>query len=69
VLGNLSDLWGRWRERRRQYQLERALHKLNGGATGPFSTMENLERIEMATGSELPRVEAPKGKAPDLRAN
>jgi hypothetical protein len=31
--------------------------------------MEHLERIEMATGSKLSRVEAPKGKAPDLRAN
>jgi hypothetical protein len=30
--GKLRDRWGRWRERRRQYQLERALFKAAGGA-------------------------------------
>ena len=29
--GKLRDIWGRWRERRRQYQLERALFKAAGG--------------------------------------
>jgi hypothetical protein len=29
--GKLRDMWGRWRERRRQYQLERAVFKAAGG--------------------------------------
>jgi hypothetical protein len=65
MLGNLRDVWGRWREGRRQYQLDRALYKMNGGSTGPFATAEHLAGIALETGAALPRVEAPKGKAPD----
>jgi hypothetical protein len=68
VLGKLRDAWGRWRESRRQYQLERALYKAGGGSTGAFATMEHTEGIQLASGADLPRVEAPKGKAPDPRA-
>ncbi len=45
-----------------------APHKAGGHATGPFATTEHLEGIELATGAKLPRIEAPKGKAPDPRA-
>jgi hypothetical protein len=34
VAGNLRDQWENWRESRRQYQIERALYKLNGGRPG-----------------------------------
>ena len=68
VLGKLPDVWGRWRESRRQYQLERALYKMNGGHTGPFAKDANLFDNGLSTGAALPRVEAPKGKAPDTRA-
>jgi hypothetical protein len=67
VLGKLRDAWGRWREGRRQYQLERALYKAGGHATGPFATTEHVEGIQLATGANLPRVEVPKGNAPDPR--
>jgi hypothetical protein len=65
VLGKLRDAWGRWRESRRQYQIERALYKTGGNPTGLFSTAEHTEKNLLASGAELPRVEAPKGKAPD----
>jgi hypothetical protein len=64
VFGKLRDVWGRWRESRRQYQLERALYKMGGGQTGPFATMNRTLDNELASGADLPRVEAPKGKAP-----
>jgi hypothetical protein len=35
VLGKFRDVWGRWRESRRQYQIERALYKAGGNPTGP----------------------------------
>jgi hypothetical protein len=68
VTGKLRDLWGRWRESRRQYQLERALYKAGGNPTGMFGPGEHVERSVMASGAEGPRIEAPKGKAPDPRA-
>ena len=64
VLGKLGDVWGRWRESRRQYQLERALYKMNGGHTGPFATDETIWDGGLSSGANLPRVDAPKGKAP-----
>ena len=68
VLGNLRDVWGRWRESRRQYQLERALYKMNGGRSiGPFGVSSSID-MERAIDAKLPRVEAPKGEAPDARA-
>jgi hypothetical protein len=66
--GKLRDLWGRWRESRRQYQLERALYKMNGGYSGPLASQERSFDSELATGSEIPRIEGRKGKAPDPRA-
>jgi hypothetical protein len=64
VLGKLRDGWGRWRESQRQYQLERALYRMNGGHTGPFATDETIWDIELSSGTNVPRVEAPKGQAP-----
>lgn len=69
MVGKLRDLWGRWRESRRQYQLERALYKAGGNPTGMFGPAEYGETAVMASGAELPRVEAPQGKAPDPTAN
>ena len=46
----LRTKWKNWREKRRQYQIERALYKAGGHGTGPFamaergSTNENLRR-------------------------
>ena len=62
--GKLRDAWEGWRESRRQYQLERALYKMNGGHTGAFASDERAFDSALATGRSLPRVEAPKGKAP-----
>ena len=65
MLGKLHDLWQRWRENRRQYQLERALYKMNGGhSIGPFGVSYSID-MERAIDAQLPRVEAPTGKAPD----
>jgi hypothetical protein len=60
MLGKLRDVWGRWRESRRQHQLERALYKAGGNPTGMFGPGEQVERSIMASGAEVPRVEAPK---------
>ena len=46
-------------------QIDRALYRMNGGPTGAFATMEQIENTYMASGTDLPRVEAPKGKGPD----
>jgi hypothetical protein len=64
VLGKLRDVWGRWRESRRQYQLERALYKAAGNPTG-VDAVDQAATSLMASGAVLPRIEAPKGKAPD----
>jgi hypothetical protein len=63
VLGKLRDVWERWRESRRQYQIERALYKMNEGppSLSPRSPTAN----QLKVGNRLPRVEAPKGKAPE----
>ena len=42
-----------------------ALYKMNGGYTGAFASQKLGRDSEMAT--DLPRVDAPKGKAPDPR--
>ena len=67
MAGKLRDLWGRWRESRRQYQLERGLYKAGGNPTGMFSTSEHAENRLMASGDRVPRVEAPKANAPEPR--
>ena len=67
VLGKLRDRWGRWRESQRQYQLELALYKMNGGYTvaSEGRTFDN----DLFSSTTLPRLDAPKGNhAPDLRA-
>jgi len=64
VLGKLPDAWGRWRESRRQYQIERALYKMGGGQTGPFAREKSTWDSELAAGANTPRIDAPKGKAP-----
>ncbi len=64
MIEKLRASWRSSREKRRQYQLERALYKMNGGPTGPFATTEHVEGIVLETGEAGPRVEAPKGKAP-----
>jgi hypothetical protein len=58
VLGKLRDVWGRWRESRRQYQLERALYKMNGGYSGSPTFNSGLRAP----------TDAHEGKAPDARA-
>jgi hypothetical protein len=65
VAGKLRDVWGKWREDRRQYQIERALYKMNGGATGPLASQQRGFDSHLAAGDGVTRVEAPKGKAPD----
>jgi hypothetical protein len=59
MLAKIRGVWGRWRESRRQYKIERALYKMRGGPTGTFATDERL------FAHELPHVEAPEGKGPD----
>jgi hypothetical protein len=65
VIGKLRDVWGRWRESRRQYRLERALYKAGGNPTGLTGVAEHAQNSRLASGAALPRIEAPKGKAPD----
>jgi hypothetical protein len=64
MLQRIQATWRNWRESRSQYQLERALYKAGGHPTGAFSTSERAQDINLASGVDLPRVEAPKGKAP-----
>jgi hypothetical protein len=68
VPGKVRDAWGKWRESRRQYQLERALYKMNGGATGAFAAQERAWDNNLAAGPATPRIDAPKSKAPDSPA-
>ena len=49
---------------RRQYQIERALYKAAGNPTG-VDAVDQAATSLMASGMALPRIEAPKGKAPD----
>lgn len=63
MLQRIQAVWRNWRESRRQYQLERALYKAGGNPTGLFGTAENNENSFLASDG-LPRIEAPKGKAP-----
>jgi hypothetical protein len=67
VFGKLRDLWGKWRESRRQYQLERALYKAGGNPTGPTGVQEHVSNTLRASGATHWRVEAPKSEAPDAR--
>lgn len=45
--GKLLDIWRRWRESRRQYQLERAVYKASGG-------MEQFEHHHDGDLSQIP---------------
>ena len=64
MLQRIQATWRTWRESRSRYQLERALYKAGGHPTGAFSTSERAQEINLASGVHVPRVEAPKSKAP-----
>jgi hypothetical protein len=72
VVGKLRDLWGKWRESRRQYQLERALYKAGGNPTGPTAIAEHASNTLRASGAEHWGVEHPKNRdvpPPDSRSS
>jgi hypothetical protein len=64
MLQRVHALWCRWRESRRQYQLERALYKAGGNPTGAFGPAEHAQGVNFASGVDAPRIETPKSKAP-----
>jgi hypothetical protein len=52
MLQKLRDAWGNWRESRRQYKIERALYKAEGGRKLNMQASEAVDQYAKAT---LPR--------------
>jgi hypothetical protein len=68
VIEKLRTSWRSYREKRRQYQIERALYKAGGNPTGPTATAEHVANTLRASGAAGHwRVEPPTGKVSDPR--
>jgi len=68
VIEKLRTSWRSYREKRRQYQIERALYKAGGNPTGPTGIAEHASDSLLKSGADGHwRVEPLTGKAPDPR--
>jgi hypothetical protein len=53
VLEGLRNGWRKWRESRRQYQLDRALYKAGGGQTSRMGGADGGGTLPQASGENL----------------